>query len=345
MKMIERAFAAALLLAIAWPAGALAVSNDSTLSGETLEWPLPWRDGVELRYWTEGYDDLGDPRERQRTGVTAIETLRITENGDKGYLQHWTIADSRFETVEGGAGGAAVMQAMRDAMGDIELEVELDRHGTDSGVRNLDEISARMGPAMHAALLAALEEEINASGAAFDADHLKIQRLAALNYIDAVVEWGASPEAVQALVGDDVAQFNRFVGTTMVEGLEYETGETFIHPGTGAALPATMRFSGRVADPDSDEVLLEWTTRLDPDQALAGSDGDDTPGTATDGLSMSEEGWLRYRRSSGVIEMLEATLTHRLQGTLTVKRRRMRLLDGDQDHAWPVDTPPVPAAI
>ena len=342
MTMIERAFAAALLLALAWPAGALAASNDSTLSGEILEWPLPWRDGVELRYWTEGYDDLGDPRERQRTRVTATETLRIAENGDEGYLQHWTIADSRFETVEGGPGGAAVMQAMRDTMGDIELEVELDRYGTGAGVRNLDEISARMGPAMHAALLAALEEEINASGAAFDADHLKIRRLAALDYIDAAVEWGASPEAVQALVGDDVAQFNRFVGTAMLEGFEYEATEAFIHPGTGAALPAKLRFSGRSAGPDSDDVLLEWSTRLDPDQANAGWGRAHAP-SAADGLSMSEEGWLRYRRSSGVIEMLEATLTHRLQGTLTVKRRRMRLLDGDHDHGWPDDAPPVPA--
>lgn len=296
MGMIERACAAALLLAFAWPAGALAASDDATLSGEILEWPLPWRAGVELRYRTEGYDDVHDAQGRQRTRVTATETVRIAENGGDGYLQLWTLADSRFEALEGLPAGAAGMQATRGALGDIVLEVEVDRYGTAAGVRNRVEVSERLRPAMHA-----------------------------------------------AQQGDDIAQFNRFVGMTTLEGLQYPMGEAFHHPETGEVLPAKIRFSSRAAEPGSDDVLLEWTTQLDLDQANASSPGPGTLRAAAAGLSMSEEGWLRYRQSSGVIEMLEATLTQRLHGKLTVKRRRMRLLDGGHDHAWPDDDPPVPA--
>lgn len=290
MGMIERAFAAALLLAFAWPAGALAASDDAIFSGEILEWPLPWRAGVELRYRTEGYDDVHDAQGRQRTRVTATATVRIAETGGDGYLQRWTISDSRLEGLEGALAGAAAMQATRDALGDIVLEVEVDRYGTDAGVRNLADISERMRPAMHA-----------------------------------------------AQQGEDIAQFNRFVGVTTQEGLEYVAGDAFNHPDTGEALPAKIRFSSRAAEPGSDDVLLEWTTQLDLDQANASSPGPGTPRAAADGLSMTEAGWLRYRQSSGVIEMLEATLTQRLHGKLTVKRRRMRLLDGGHDHAWPDD--------
>lgn len=335
MRWSERSCVAALLLALAWPVGALAAPADAAPSRETLEWPLPWRDGLELRYRTEGYDDVHDARGRQRTRVTATETLRIARTGDDGYLQQWTIADSRFETLEGEPAGATTMQAARDALGDLVLEVELDRYGTDAGVRNLAELSERMRPALHAALLATMEKAISANRAAFSPEELEIRREAALDYIDTVVAWGTSPEAVQAQMGEDVAQFNRFVGVATLEGLEYAAGDGFNHPATSAPLPATIRFSSRVAEPGSDDVLLEWTTRLDRARAPALPGGVDAVDGAGEGLSMTETGWLRYRRSSGVIEMLEATLTQHLDGAPTVKRRRMRLLGGEHDHAWP----------
>ena len=61
-------------------------------------------------------------------------------------------------------------------------------------------------------------------------------------------------------------------------------------------------------------------------------------------LSIVDNGVVLFRRSTGVVELLEATRTVRAAGQLKVERRRMRLLDGDHDHGWADDAAPQPAA-
>lgn len=360
---------AVMLLMLAWSAGAQAADKNvgngkgaAAPAGDVIRWMLPWREGVTLRYATEDYDDEQDGDGRERTRITGIETVSIREAGEDGYLQEWSFADTRFEVLEGEPAGVEVMQGFMESLGDLVLEVALDGEGNYQRIANLAEVAARMRPvmkeAMVAATAAALDAEFAAAApgdaeAAADPAVLHAARSAALQTVDGMVERLTSPEVLAPLLSEDAVRYNDFVGVELEDGREYEVEVDLDNPLSGGSLPARVTFGIHLRESDPDDVFLEWTTRVDPAKAaeaarhflgmLLESMPEEARAQLPAELSIIESGFVLFRRSTGVVEMLEATRTVRAAGQLKVERRRMRLLDDDHRHEWAGDDAPTPA--
>ncbi|MBJ7575857.1 hypothetical protein [Luteimonas sp. MC1828] len=360
---------AVMLLMLAWSAGAHAADKNvgngkgaAAPAGDVIGWMLPWREGVTLRYATEDYDDEQDGDSRERTRITGIETVSIREAREDGYLQEWSFADTRFEVLEGEPAGVEVTQGLMESLGDLVLEVELDGEGNYQRIRNLTGVAARMRPvmkeAMVAATAAALDAEFAAAApgdaeAAADPTVLQAARSAALQTVDGMVERLTSPEVLERLLSEDAVRYNDFVGVELEDGREYEIDVDLDNPLSGGSLPARVTFGIHLRESDPDDVFLEWTTRVDPAKAaeaarhflgmLLESMPEEARAQLPAELSIIESGFVLFRRSTGVVEMLEATRTVRAAGQLKVERRRMRLLDDDHRHEWAGDDAPTPA--
>lgn len=357
----------ALALLLAWPGAVLAADrkagNDkgsAAPAGDVIRWLLPWREGVTLRYAAEDYDDERDGDSRERTRVTGIETISIREARDDGYLQAWSFADTRFEVLEGEPVAADVMQGLMESLAGLEIEVELDGAGNYAGIRNLSVISARMRPAMQQAISSAAGSVPAAMAAGQEASAdpaaLQVARAAADKAMAGMLDRLVSPEVLGPLLSEDAVRYNDFVGAELEDGVEYAVDVDLENPLSGGSLPARVTFGAHLRESDPDDVFLEWTTRVDPEAAaaaarnLAGMLLESMPAEAATlspellvELSVIESGFVLFRRSTGVVEMLEATRTVRAGGELKVERRRMRLLDGDHAHEWAGDGPPTPA--
>lgn len=347
-----------LLAAASVPAAEKNVARDPAAAApraDEVSLVLPWRVGVELRYATEDYDDGRDADGRERTRMTSIETIRITEAGDAGFLQEWSFADSRYEVLEGEPPGTHLIEGMLESLGDVVLEIELDAAGNFTGIRNLAQVAERMRPVMDAALLAGFEAGLaSAEGDAdADADVLAQARAAGLPRVQAMVEQMMAPDMLQMLLSEDAVQYNDFAGIALEEGQRYEFDIELDHPLGVGVLPARVALVLHVHDRDSDDVHLEWTTHLDREKAAeaaiavaermfdAGIPAEAREKVLAE-LSIVNAGTAVFRHSTGVVEMLEVTKTVRAGDELKVERRRMRLLDGGHDHQWPDDGPPTP---
>lgn len=325
---------------------------------EVVRLQLPWREGVALRYATEDYDDETDAAGRERTRATSVETVRITEAREDGFLQEWSFADSRYEVLEGDAAGAVVVEGMLESLDGLVLEVELDAAGRFTGIRNLSEVSGRMRPVMETALMAAFEAGMAAAdpvdGAAVAAQDPARAAGLLQAQVQSMLDRLMSPDMLQLLLSEDAMQYNDLVGIELEQGRRYEVEIELDHPLGQGALPARVALVLHVHDPGSDDVHLEWTTHLDREKAAEAAIAiaermldaglpEEARAQVLAELSIIHAGAAVVRRSTGIVETLEVTQTVRVGDELKVKRRRMRLLDGDHAHHWPDDGPPTPS--
>lgn len=347
-----------LALALAWPAGAHATDKNVAQAktggapgAGVIEWVVPWRDGMALRYATEDYDvDIGAGG-RESTRTSGIDVVRITEARADGYLQVWSFEDARYDVIEGDREGAAAMQGMLESLSDMVLEVELDAAGNYAGIRNLDAVAARMRPVMKQMILAGVDAGKTAADG--DAAGNVEARAAGMALVDGMVERFTAPEVLAPVLSEDAVRYNDLVGAELEDGREYEVDIELPNPVTGGVLPARTSIGAYVRASEPDDVFIEWTTRPDPVKAAeaaalaAGKLFEEEVAAAVreqvQALSIIDSGFVLFRRSTGVLELLEATRTTRADGVLKVERRRMRLLDGDHDHAWADQGPPTPA--
>ena len=344
---------AALAIALAWPAGGNAAVKDlaqgkaaGAAGAEVIEWIVPWREGVELRYDAEDYAVEVDAGGRVATRTTGIETVRISEARADGYLQQWSFSDTRHEVLEGDSAEAAMVQGMLESLAELVLEVELDGAGNYAGIRNLAEVGERMRPVLKQAMVAGVEAATAAAGD-------KGTPVPGIEFADTMVERLTSPEVLAPLLSEDAVRYNDFVGVKLDEGRQYEVDVELDSPLGGGALPARITFGAYVRSSQPDDVFIEWTTHVDPEKAaeaaaalvgtLITEDVASAVREQVQELSVIDAGFVLFRRSTGTLEMLEATRTIRAAGELNVERRRMRLRDGDHDHDWADAGPPTAA--
>lgn len=356
VEMKRRALGAVLLLALAWPVAAQVEKNRAPVAAPTVHWVTPWREGMELRYATDDHDLSVGEGGRESSRTTSIETLRITEAREDGFVQEWSFADTRYEQLEGGEGQAAVMQRMMDSLADLRLEVDLDAAGNYAGLRNLDAVAGRMRPVLRESFLdlfaAGFEAGVGEGegGAATTAAAGE----EAIAFVDGMVERMTDPVILGVLLSRDVAMFNDAFDAELEIDTPYEVDVEIDNPIGGGVLPARVSLLVHLGEPGSDDAVLAWTTHMDREKAAeialraAGTMyGIDLPEEARrqvmESMSIIDEGRVLFRVSTGVPEVFESTRTVRAAGELRVERRRMRLLDGDHDHAWSGDGTPVAA--
>ena len=350
MRDFTRAWAAALLLALACPVAAQAHKNAPREAGEWIHWVAPWREGVTLRYATEDAETSIGAAGTERSRTTSIETIRIAEARDDGFVQAWSFADSRYEQLEGGEGQEALMQQLIDSMPDLTIEVDLDATGNFVGLRNLDELVARLRPVLGTTFGRMFDAGVESAGGWPEGDEAAAARAGGREFVDGMIDRMTRPEVLGALVSRDAIAYNDAFGAELEAGVPFETDVDIDSPLGGGSVPARVTLLMRPGVPGSDEATLEWTTRMDREQAAAMalaaveqmygvdvSDADRAKVVAD--MSIVDTGFARFRRSTGVPLMMETVRTVVAAGERRVERRRMRLLDDDHGHAWTDDEP------
>ena len=355
LDAMKRAFATALLLALACPAAAQAEKNAPRPAAEPVQWVAPWREGLVLRYAAEDYDVSEGAAGRSVSRTTSVETIRITQAREDGFVQEWSYADTRYEQLEGGAEQEAMMQMFIDALPDLRLEVDLDAVGNFAALRNLDELVAVLRPPLREGIATMFESGVQAAGGwPADPDEAAAARERGLAFVEGMVERMTSPAVVAALLSRDLVSFNDGFGAELGDGVPLEVEVEIDSPLGVGSVPARVALLMSAGAPGSDEAVLEWSTRMDREKAAAAALG---AAEQMYGVGVSEEerakivadmstvdtGSARFRRSSGVPLMLETTRTVEAAGERRVERRRMRLLDDDHGHEWPADAPPARA--
>lgn len=353
MQHISRAGAAlALLLALAWPAFADARKNAPP---EVIEWLAPWREGVALRYATESHDVVMGAGGKGRSRTTAIETIRITEARDDGFVQSWSFADSRYEQLEGGGEQEALVRQALESLPDLALEIDLDAAGNFMRLRNVDQLVEILRPAMLGVFEQAFEKGVRGAGgfpAGADGEAARNDaRAAAAGIADRMMQ----PDVVSALLSRDALAYNDLFGASLQAGVPLEVDVDIESPLGLGRMPARVTLLMQPGAPGSDEATLDWTTRMDPEKsaeiALAAAERMYGIGVSAEAraevagaMSIVDTGHARFRRSTGVPLMMETLRSVQAAGERRIERRRMRLLDDAHGHAWPDDGEPQPVA-
>lgn len=352
LEVMKRACAAALLLALAWPVVAQAKKNVPRQPGETIHWVAPWREGVTLRYATEDYDVSAGANGRERSRTTSTETIRIIEARDDGFVQEWSWADSRYEQLEGREEQQVLMQQLMDSLPGLTLEVDLDATGNFVALRNIDDLAARLRPALRKGFDAMFESGIQSAGGwPEDEAEAAAARVRAQEFVDGMLERMTSAPVLEALMSSDAVAYNDAFGAELEAGVPFEVEVEIESPLGGGSVPARGTLLMQTGAPGSGEAVLEWVTRMDRERmaamALAAAEqmygveaSDEERAKVVADMSVTDAGSICFRRSTGVPLMLETVRTVSAAGEQRVERRRMRLLDDDHGHEWPDDGPP-----
>lgn len=346
-EWITAAIAAALACA---PAYAQQESGESP-AAETIRWPIPWKVGQVLTYETENLDMENSPKKREKIRSTDRTTIAITEATLEGYVQRWTSAEPRYEVIEGDAEAAKLAEDLVKALANLPIMVELDKDATYKGIRNLAEISSRVRAEMEPLVAKGVEHGVRkVNKDASDAD-VKAAMEKARPHLDGMLEGLTSPAFLEAAIGQVVQNYNGFVGIELEAGAKYSAETELDNPLGASKFPATIEFGLYASEDDPDDVFLEWTSTIDP---VRGADavweaaealmGTKIPSqerkTLPEEVSIIDEGFVLFNRSSGVIEMYENERKTILGDTHKTDRDRMRLVGGEHDHAWHGDGEP-----
>lgn len=333
----RRAVAAALLCAL--PAASAFAMEEEAAPVPTVEWVLPWKAGTSLVYAMEDTTRQvqGDKREHSRNSATA--TVRIEQASPEGFVQSWTGTGSRYEVLEGDRSDEALMQQFGKAFDGVVLEVELDAAGNYARTRNIAELASRV----RGAILAGAEPGIDGELAKMDAASRDEARGKAMERLQGIVDRMTAPAVLETMLTRNIQWYNGFVGIDIEPDQAYELVRELPNPFGGPAFPATLTFSLAVSEDDPDDVFVTFDQSIDPEKGKAAVIaatkalvGQDFPEDAMKDLAFSlhDEGLFVVHRPTGTVEMFEAIRTTRFGDREKVERHRLRLTNGEHEHAW-----------
>ena len=314
-----------------------------TETAETIHWPVPWKVGQVFTYETESLDAEQAPNKREKTRSTDTTKITITEATTDGYVQRWISTAPKVQMLEGDANAAKLMESLATSLTDLVILVELDKEATYKRIRNIDEISTRMRAALKPLLDAEVEKGIaKAKGDDIDTKAALEQ---ARGQLDKMLDGLSSPAYLEAVLGQVVQNYNAFVGIALEDGASYSVESELDNPLGGRKFPATVEFGLYVSEDDPEDVFLEWTSTIDPERGAEAIwelaeklVGMQIPKEQRKELptqvSIVDEGFVIFNRSSGVIEMYENERKVDLGDTHKSDRDRMRLVDGEHEHEW-----------
>lgn len=329
---------------------ALLLATLPALAQERIRWPVTWQAGQTLTYESESLERELDDGETRVSRSTDVSEVRIVEAGADGILQHWTTRDSRIETVEGDRATTDAVAPLLDQFEGFVVQIELGPDGRYRRLRNLDETAAKIRQVMLPLGGTSLEE----ISARIDPDMAPAERemilAIARRNMEAMMAKFFTDEMVEAMTTGGVKGITQFSGGEYEAGKRYRDAEPIESPLLGRKLPARREFTFTVDKDDPTLARVEWTHTLDTtgdpaplwglvsELTTGGLETARGEGRPKD-LALREEGMMLFRRDTGVVELLESTVTSRY-GTAHDEHDRNRMRLRGSAHAWPRDAAP-----
>jgi hypothetical protein len=305
----------------------------------TIQWVLPWKAGTALEYVSEDLE-TSNIREPERTRTTSTATVRIAETLKQGFVQTWSWRDTEFVVEEGDKSREAAMREAAAGLQDVTLEVDLDAAGNYARLRNLAQITPRLREAMRPIVFLALDDNLAKIP---DAAKREEARKSATSQVDAFLERMLAPAMLETMLTRNIQWYNGFVGIDIEPDQNYEAKVELPNPMGGAPIPVAITFSLSVSGDDPDDLFVAFEQKLDRENAgaavtalIEGLLGEKMPADQKRKLDLSivDEGLFVVHRPTGVVEMFESTRTVQAGDRSKVERHRLRLVNGEHEHAW-----------
>ena len=273
----------------------------AAVAAEQIQWPSPFTSGTVLTYG-ETTRDRSEGDEPEDVVTRADVTVRMASSGDTGGLQRWEWGPARIDVRKGSTMTRQIYKAIAQSPVPA-MEVSLDADGRYAGVANLEVFGAWIRQTLGPAMTTAMADQYLADDEASDADEA---RMLAEEFVSDTMDMFAGPEAVEAGVAWTPTVFNAWFGGTWEAGRDYTADVQMPSDTLLRRFPATLTY--RFTALDGGKAQVTWSTEVEQGR-----------------LQMSEQGLIRFDRTSGVPEYYEANRTERMLGQTSTSRTTYEL--------------------
>jgi hypothetical protein len=307
----------------------------------TIKWVVPWKPGTTLQYATEDTTRETQGEKVDYTRATSNATVKVTQASADGYVQTWSWGAGTYDVLEGDKSQEALMRAFGLAFKDISIEVDLNKEGNFTRMRNIADVAPRMRTALRAVLHPMVEDNVaKIEGAA----QRETKRKEMQANIDGLADRISAPAVLEGLLTRNIQSYNGFVGVDLEPDMEYAMDVELPNPLGGANFPAKLAVSLSVSDDQPDDIFVAFVQTLDAEKAEPAliATGEALLGKKLTAeqlkeeldLAVQDEGMFLVHVPTGVIEMFESKRTTKINDKLKVERLRMRLTNGEHAHEW-----------
>lgn len=340
----------ALVLFASLAVGGVSIAADPPAEAEKIKVPLPWKQGQVLHYQVEQVETDTSPGSREKSISTSLIEVKTIEAGKEGFLQHWRGYDNKQEVLEGDKEQAKAIADAMEGLEDLAFVIEMDGEGSYKGMRNLDEVTARLRAAMQPVMLKLVRAATEKNTVALE----PAKRKAALDKVEAeanaFLDRFSRAQVLEGMLTRDIQTVLNFSGAELEDDQSYALDTTLENPTGGPPFPAKLTF-GLYVDKDAPEdVWLEWTLEIDPvkgavaiwdtAERLFGRKIDEAERkTLPLQVSIVDKGFIVFERATGIPEMYQYVRNTKIAENANYERRRMRLVEQAHDHEWSDETP------
>jgi hypothetical protein len=271
----------------------------------TISLPVPWKQGMQLRYRSESSNEKTKGKLHTRIQTQDTTELSILEAGPQGFVQQWRSLAPEVAVTgdsEQVANERKAAQALVARFRTLPMQAQLDDKGAYRGLRNWQ----ALGAAMREVMLPVLVEQ---SAARKDLAGTKKEELQAA--LAPALERLTTQSAVDASLGRQVAIFNYFTGVNIPrdKALTYE--DSLPSPWSSDVIPSRGSFEVIGEDAKAGTVTIRWRQGIDPVKGrdavwkvvgalgIRRSDGAGSDGMPK-GLVLKDEATVVLARASGL---------------------------------------------
>ena len=277
----------------------------------TISLPVPWKQGMTLRYRSQSSNEKTKGRLHTRIQTQDMTELSILEANAGGFVQQWKSLSPEVAVTGDGdqvANERKVAQALVARFKTLPMQANLDQKGAYKGLRNWQEL----GAAMREVLLPALVAQ---NAARKDLQNAKKEELQGL--IAPALERLTSQAAVDASLGRQVAIFNYFTAANIERGKKITYEDNLPSPWSSDVIPSKGSFELIGEDARAGTITIRWQQGIDPSikgreavWKMAGALGiNKANGTGPDGLPkgmvLKDEATVVLERATGLPVKLE----------------------------------------
>jgi hypothetical protein len=280
------------------------------LAQATISLPVPWKEGMQLRYRSQSSNEKTKGKLHTRIQTQDQIEVSILEAGAQGFVQQWkSLAPEVAVTGDGDqvAAERKVAQALVARFRSLPMQAQLDARGSYSGLRNWEQL----GGAMREVMLPALVEQ---NAARKDLAGTKKEELQAM--LAPALDRLTTQQAVNASLGRQVAIYNYFTAANIPRGKPLTYQDNLPSPWSGDVIPSRGSFEITQVDDKAGTVTIHWQQGIDPVKGkdavwkivgtlgVRRSDGAGPDGLPK-GLVLKDEATVVIERATGVPLRLE----------------------------------------
>ena len=316
-----RRLAACLLLSFAFVPAAQA----------TITLPVPWKQGMQLRYRSISSTDKVRGQLHTRVQIQDVTELRIDQANAQGFVQSWHSRKPEVATTGDGDQVIAerrMVQSMLKRFANLPLEAQLDAQGNYNGLRNWE----ALGAAMREVMLPVMVEQAAARKELKGVDPAVLRAR-----LEPALAKMTTQAALDNALGRQVAIYNFFIAPSLERGKAVTYTDQIASPWSADVIPSQGSFE--ISAIDAATVTIHWRQGIDPKRGLEwawkvaeGLTGV-KPGGVVDtrklpkGMELTDEATVVIERATGIPQRVE-------------HRRHLALGGSSTDQSWTLERLP-----